>query len=221
VDRSGWSPAAKKSLCVNGETAISIIFGRPFVKRFTLCYQTGVCLSVLPVMLMLMYCGQTIGWIKMKFGMQVGLGTGHILVDGDPAPLPPKGQSPRPILAYIGCGQMAGWINMPVRTEVGLDPSNIVLDGNPAHPNFRPMSRPHCAKLHSPKKDHSPPIFGPCLMWPNGCMDQDATWHDGRSGPRPHCAKLHYPKKDHSLNFPPIFIVAKQLDGPRCHLVWR
>ena len=35
-------------------------------------------------------------WIKMKFGMQVGLGPGHIVLDGDPAPPPPKGHS-RPI----------------------------------------------------------------------------------------------------------------------------
>ena len=44
------------------------LFGRPFVKQFTLCYQTIVCLSVLSVTLV--YCGQTVGWIKMKLGMQ-------------------------------------------------------------------------------------------------------------------------------------------------------
>jgi len=27
-----------------------------------------------------------VGWIKMKFGMEVGLVTGHIVLDGDPAP---------------------------------------------------------------------------------------------------------------------------------------
>jgi len=30
------------------------------------------------------YCGQTPGWIKMPPGMEVG----HIVLDGDPAPLP-------------------------------------------------------------------------------------------------------------------------------------
>jgi len=25
-----------------------------------------------------------------------------------------------------------------------------------------------------------PPIFGPRLLWLNGCMDQDATWYGGR-----------------------------------------
>ena len=40
-----------------------------------------VCLSVLSVCLSvtLVYCGQTVGWIKMKLGMQVGLGPGHIV----------------------------------------------------------------------------------------------------------------------------------------------
>ena len=52
-------------------------FWRPFVKRFALCYQTTVCLSCLSVMLV--YCGQTVGWIKMKLGMEVGLGPGHIV----------------------------------------------------------------------------------------------------------------------------------------------
>ena len=44
------------------------IYGRPFVKRFALCYQTVVCLSCLSVTLV--YRGQTVGWIKMKLGMQ-------------------------------------------------------------------------------------------------------------------------------------------------------
>jgi len=47
------------------------------------------CLSVLSIMLV--YCGQMVGWIKMKLGMQVGLGPGHIVLDGDPAPLPQRG----------------------------------------------------------------------------------------------------------------------------------
>jgi len=53
------------------------------------------CLSVCPVLFMtLVYCGQTVGWINIKHGMQVGLGSGHILLDGDPAPLPQKGAEP-------------------------------------------------------------------------------------------------------------------------------
>jgi len=82
-------------------------------------------LSVLSVTMV--YCDQTVGWIKTKLGMQVGLGPGHIVSDGDPAPPPPKGQSP--------------------------------------------------------------PIFGPHLLWPNGCMDQDATWYGGRPRPRQLCVR--------------------------------
>jgi len=45
----------------------------------------------------LVYCGQTVEWIKMPLGTEVGLGLGHIVLDGDPAPLPlPKGAQQRP-----------------------------------------------------------------------------------------------------------------------------
>jgi len=48
------------------------IFGRPFVKRFALCYHRFVvCLSVLPVCpvcpsVTFVHCGQTVGRIKTK-----------------------------------------------------------------------------------------------------------------------------------------------------------
>ena len=73
------------------------IFGRSFVKRFALCYRTVVCpiLSVLSVTLV--YRHQTVGWTKMKLGMQVGLGPGNIVLDGDPAPPPPKRYAQPPI----------------------------------------------------------------------------------------------------------------------------
>jgi len=38
-----------------------------------------------------------------------------------------------------------------------------------------------------PNKGRSPPIFGPCLLWPNGWMYQDATWYGGRPRPTRHC----------------------------------
>ena len=72
------------------------VFGRLFVKRFALCYRTVVlsCLSAT-----LIYCGQMLRWIKMKLSMEVGLGLGHIVLDGDPAPPLSKGHTPsfRPI----------------------------------------------------------------------------------------------------------------------------
>ena len=44
----------------------------------------SLCLRVCPETSV--YCGQTVGWIKMPLGTEVGLGTGHIVLDGNPAP---------------------------------------------------------------------------------------------------------------------------------------
>jgi len=66
------------------------------------------CVSVCPVLsVMFVYCGQTVRWIKMKLGMQVGLRSGHIVLDGDAAPHVPKGAQPPQFSAHICCGQMA------------------------------------------------------------------------------------------------------------------
>jgi len=67
-----------------------------------------VCLSVCPVCLdvTLVYCGQTVGWIKMKLGMETGLVPCYIVLDGDPAPAPPKGHSLQSS-AQTCCGQTA------------------------------------------------------------------------------------------------------------------
>ena len=52
-----------------------------------------------PQFLAHVYCGQTAAWIKMPLGMEVGLGPGNTVLDGDPAPLPQKSwQSPLPNL---------------------------------------------------------------------------------------------------------------------------
>jgi len=104
----------------------------------------------------------------MKHGMQVGLGSGHIALDGDPAPAPQKwGQSPPKFLAHVYSGHMAGWIEMPLGTELGLGQGYIVSDGDPA----------------PPKTGHNPH----CLLWLNGWLDQDATWYEGRPWPGQHC----------------------------------
>jgi len=63
----------------------STIFGRPFVKRFALCYRTVLCLS-LCLSVTFVHCSQTVEWIRMPLGMEIGLGPGHIVLDGDPAP---------------------------------------------------------------------------------------------------------------------------------------
>ena len=84
-------------------------------------------------------------WIKMPLGRKVDLDPGHVVLGGDPAPLPKKRAQPPQFSAHVCCGQTAGWIKTSLGMEVGLDPRHIVLDGDPAHPkrahpNFRPMS---------------------------------------------------------------------------------
>jgi len=78
----------------------------------------------------------------MPLGMEVGLGPGDFVLDGDPAP-PPQ------FSAYVYYAETAGCIKMTLGTEVDLDSSDIVLDGNPASPSpkrgsrapsFRPIS---------------------------------------------------------------------------------
>jgi len=49
----------------------------------------------------------------------------------------------------------------------------------------------------TPKGAEPHPIFGPRLLWPNGCMDQDGTWFGSRSRPTRHCVRCgpSYPQK--------------------------
>jgi len=125
------------------------------------------------------YCGQTVGWIKMPLGAKVGLSPGDSVLDRDRAPLPTKGVEPRfQFSAHFHCGQTAGCIKMLLGTEVGLSPGDFVLDGDPALP--------------SPERQRSPggaPNFRPCLFRPNNCMYQDTTWCGGRPQPRRHCVR--------------------------------
>jgi len=59
------------------------------------------------------YCVKTAGWIKMVLGVEIGLSPGDFVLDGDPAPLAKRGQSPPPqFSAQIYCGQTAGWIKV-------------------------------------------------------------------------------------------------------------
>jgi len=49
---------------------------------------------------------------------------------------------------------------MPLGTEVNVGPGDFVLDGFAAPP---------------PVKGAQPLLFGPCLLWPNGWIDESAT----------------------------------------------
>ena len=83
---------------------------------------------------------------------------------------------------YYYCGQTAGCFKMPLGMEVGLSPGDFVLDGDPAP---------------TPKGAEPYPIFGPRLLWPNGCMDQDVTWYGGRPRPTRDCVRCgpSYPQQ--------------------------
>jgi len=60
---------------------LSIPFlGRPFVNRFAVRYLTVVCPVCLSVTLV--YWGQTVGLMKTKHSLEVGLGPCHIVLDG-------------------------------------------------------------------------------------------------------------------------------------------
>jgi len=59
-------------------------------------------MSVLSVTLV--YCGQTVGWLRILLGTQVGLGPGQgdIVLDGDPAPPPTeRGTAAPPTVAQV------------------------------------------------------------------------------------------------------------------------
>ena len=94
----------------------------------------------------MVYCGQTIERIKMKPGARVGLNPGHIVLDGDPPPLP-KGTQP-PIFGpyllwpYGWMDQDATWYGSrpgPRPHCVRMGPRSPVK-GAQQLPRFRPMS---------------------------------------------------------------------------------
>ena len=135
----------------------------------------------------------------MKLGTQVGLGPAHIVLDGDPAPLPKEAPQ---FSVHVRCGQTAGWSQMKLGTQVGLGPAgHIVLDENPALLAERSTAAPRPSKFTGEGFACVRIIRGPWLLWRNGWTDQDAIWHGGRPSPShivldmdPAC-----PKKGHSL----------------------
>jgi len=141
--------------------------------RYTDLSVLSGCLSVT-----LVYCGQTVQSIKMKLGTEVGLGAGDIVLDRDPAPLTKKDTAPNfwPMPIATKRLDVSGYQLYRGRPR----PRDIVFDGDTALP-------PKGAQLPSP-------IFGPCLLWPNGWMhqaplstevglDPGDTVLDGDSGP--------------------------------------
>jgi len=146
----------------------------------------------------------------MKLDMPVGLGPGHIALDWDPAELPTskRGRSSQ-FSTHICCGRMAGWIKMPLGRAVGVSPSDIVLDGDPAPLSERGRSPQFSARVY---------------------CSQTAGWINMPLGVEVGLDPGHIvlygdpalpPQRCTAPNIRPISVVAKWLDGSRCHLVGR
>jgi len=106
----------------------------------------------------------------MPLDTEVCLGPYDIVIRWGPSsPVPKMGQSSQ-FIAHVYCGQTGGCIKMPLGMEVPLDRGHIVLDGHPAPPPQKEAQRS--------------PIFGPCLLRPNGWVHQDTTCYGGRPQPR-------------------------------------
>jgi len=78
---------------------------------------------------------------------------------------------------------------MPLDTEVGLGLCDTAFAVDPATPR---------------KKAHPPyPIFGPCLLWPNGWMDEDAACYGSIDLGRDHFVLDGVPASAKGAQHPP------------------
>jgi len=111
---------------------------------------------------------------------------------GHSSPPQNREQSPK-FSAHLYCGQTAGCIKMPLGTEVDLGLRDIVFDVDPATSRTR---------AHPPH-----PIFGACVLWPNGWMDEDAAWYGSRPRHRSHCIRCRVPDPAKGAQQPPLFSV--------------
>ena len=118
----------------------------------------------------------------------MGTGPSDTVLDADPAPPHGKRHSSLHFCSlwtevlnhgHVYCGQRAGWIRIPLGTEIGLSPGDTVLDDDSAP---LPLPKEGGWSTAAPSS-----LFSPCLLWPNGWINQDTTWYGGRSQPRRHC----------------------------------
>jgi len=114
---------------------------------------------------------------RWHLAWRCGLGPSHIVLDGDPAPLPQKGDRAPPVFAIFGPFLLSpnGWMHQDATWYGGRPrPRRLCVQWGPIYPQFRGHTQHY-------------PVFGPCLLWPNGWIDEDATWYGSRPRPRPHC----------------------------------
>jgi len=124
----------------NSSEAVRAIFGRPFVKRFALCYRTfvmscPVCLSVcLGAYLSVCYVDVLWpnGWMDRDVNWQGDKPRPRrICVRRGPIPSPRRAGG----RVHVYCGQTAGCMKMPLGMKADLSPGDFVFDGDPdPHP---------------------------------------------------------------------------------------
>ena len=146
----------------------------------------------------------------MILGVEVCLGPGDFVLDGDPGALSPKGGRTPKFSAHVYCDQTAGWMKLVLGMEVGLSPDDFVLDGDPA---------PLPQKGAEPPSQFSAHFYcGQTAGWIKMLLGTEINLGpgdvllDGVAAP---------PKRGTAPSFRPIFIVAKWLHGSRYHFVWR
>jgi len=92
-------------------------------------------------------------------------------------------------VTLVYCGQTVGWITMPTWYEVRPQPRPHCVGWGASSPTERGTSSRTLSQFTDAGKPESAYInSGPCLLRPNGWMNQDATW-EGRPRPRRHCVR--------------------------------
>ena len=103
----------------------------------------------------------------------------------------------------VYCGETVGWIRMPLCVQVGPVLSYIVLDGD------------------LPQKGHMPPVFHPMSVVAKPL--DGSRCHLVQRQPSAQVTLCQGPRRRGTAappTFCPVFIVAKRLDGSICRLVW-
>jgi len=128
-----------------------------------------------------------------------------------PSPPPQKWGGAPKFSGHVYCGQTAGWIKMPLGMKVGLIPGHCVLDGDPA-PSHKGVGAPPKFSAHFYCSQTAE-----CIKMPLGMevgLSPGDFVLDGDPAPL-------FKQGAEPLNFRPMSVVAKRLDGSRWDLAWR
>jgi len=135
------------------------------IGTLSVCVSVSVSDSLCPVTLV--YCGQTVGWIKMPLGMEVGLFPCDIVLDG--AQLPPRkgAQQSSHFSAHVYCGQTAGYQDATWYGDRRRPKSHCVRWG-PTTPPQKGAQHPPLLRFMDCVRINR----GSCLFWRNGRPSQ-------------------------------------------------